>query len=133
MSDPVGIDRLKFADQRIVKALRAYGLHSLWELVELTVTAQDRRTLARSVGVSEGELLKLVRIADMCRVASLELAELLIEAGIHTPLELALRPLDYVLTVVARRASELGVEQPRLEEVEEAWRKSRLLPPLFKY
>lgn len=133
MSDPVDMDRLRFVDQRVVKSLKAYGLHSLWELVELAVTAQDRRTLARSVGVSEGELLKLVRIADMCRVASLELAELLIEAGIHTPLELALRPLDYLWMVVTRKAAELKVEQPRLEEVEEAWRKSRLLPPLFKY
>ncbi len=129
----MSIDQLRFVDQRVIKALKARGLHSLWELVELAITARDRRKLARKVGVDEGELLKLVRVADMCRVANLELAEVLVEAGIHTPLELGLRPLDYVRMMVAKKASELGVEQPRLEEVEEAWKKSKLLPPLFRY
>lgn len=129
----MSVDQLRFVEQRVVKALKAHGLHSLWELVELAITARDRRMLARKIGVSEGELLKLVRVADMCRVAGLELAEVLVEAGVHTPLELGLRPLDYVQMIVTKKASELGVKQPKPEEVEEAWKKSRLLPPLFRY
>jgi len=124
---------LRYVDRRIVEALERLGVHSLWELVELAATARERRRLARVAGVGEGELLKLVRIADMCRVARLELAELLVEAGVHTPLELAYRPPEHVYAIVVEKAGELGAEPPSFEEVREAWERARDLPRLFIY
>jgi len=124
---------LRYVDRRVVEALEGLGIHSLWELAELAVAPRDRRRLARRAGVGEGELLKLVRIADMCRVARLELAELLVEAGVHTPLELAYRSPEHVYAIVVEKAGELGAEPPSLEEVREAWERARDLPRLFIY
>jgi len=127
------IERLRFVDTRVVGALAKLGVRSLWELVELGLTACERRRLAREAGVGEGDVLKLVRIADMCRVADLELAELLVEAGVHTPLELPLRPFEVVYRMVAETAEKLGVELPSQKRVKESWRRAFNLPPLFDY
>ena len=127
------IERLRFVDTRVVGALAKLGVRSLWELVELSLTARERRRLAREAGVGEGDVLKLVRIADMCRVADLELAELLVEAGVHTPLELPLRPFEVVYRMVAETAEKLGVELPSQKRVKESWRRAFNLPPLFDY
>jgi len=127
------IERLRFVDARVVDALAKLGVRSLWELAELALTARERRKLAREAGVGEGDLLKLVRIADMCRIADLELAELLVEAGVHTPLELPLRPFEVVYRMVAEAAEKLGVEPPSQRRVEESWRRAFNLPPLFDY
>ena len=133
MSAGLSIDRLRFVDRRVVLALRKLGVSSLWELVELALTARERRRLARAAGVSEGDVLKLVRIADMCRVAEPELAELLVEAGVHTPLELPLRPFEVVYRVVVETAARLRVTPPSREEVETAQRRALELAPLFDY
>ncbi len=133
MSLKLSIDRLRFVDKRVVCALRKLGVSSLWELVELALTARERRKLARAAGVGEGDILKLVRIADMCRVAELELAELLVEAGIHTPLELPLRPDEVVHQLVVEAAARLRVTPPSREEVEAARRSAFELAPLFDY
>lgn len=133
MASSLSIERLKFADPRVVGALSALGVHSLWELVELALTARERRRLAQAAGVKEGDVLKLARIADMCRVADLELAELLVEAGVHTPLELPLRPLEVVYRMVLEAAAKLEVEPPSLESVSKAWRRAFDLVPLFDY
>ena len=129
----MSLRQLRYADRRVVEALERLGIHSLWELAVLGLTARDRRRLARRAEVSEGELLKLVRIADMCRVASVELAELLVESGINTPLELARRRLEHVYEMVTRKAVELGVEPPPLGKVEEAWRRAVKAPRLVVY
>jgi hypothetical protein len=133
VSAGLSIERLRFVDRRVVLALRKLGVSSLWELVELALTARERRRLARAAGVSEGDVLKLVRIADMCRVAEPELAELLVEAGVHTPLELPLRPLEVVYRVVVETAARLRVTPPSREEVETAQRRALELAPLFDY
>lgn len=133
VSAGLSIERLRFVDRRVVLALRKLGVSSLWELVELALTARERRRLARAAGVSEGDVLKLVRIADMCRVAEPELAELLVEAGVHTPLELPLRPLEVVYRVVVETAARLRVTPPSREEVEAAQRRALELAPLFDY
>jgi hypothetical protein len=133
VSAGLSIERLRFVDRRVVLALRKLGVGSLWELVELALTARERRRLARAAGVSEGDVLKLVRIADMCRVAEPELAELLVEAGVHTPLELPLRPLEVVYRVVVETAARLRVTPPSREEVETAQRRALELAPLFDY
>lgn len=108
-------------------------MHSLWQLVEFALTARERRLLAKRVGVEEGDVLKLARIADMCRVCDLELAELLVETGVNTPLELPLRPLDELCSMVLEKARELGVAPLDCSVLEELRRRARLLPPLFDY
>jgi hypothetical protein len=133
VSAGLSIERLRFVDRRVVLALRKLGVGSLWELVELALTARERRRLARAAGVSEGDVLKLVRIADVCRVAEPELAELLVEAGVHTPLELPLRPLEVVYRVVVETAARLRVTPPSREEIETAQRRALELAPLFDY
>lgn len=120
-------------DPDVKSAFERLGLHSLWQLVELALTARERRLLARRVGVSEGDVLKLARIADMCRLCNLGLAELLVEVGVNTPLELPLRPLDELCSMVSEKAGKLGVAPPNRGVLEELRRRSRLLPPLFDY
>lgn len=127
------MSRLRFVNPGVRAAFRRIGLRSLWQLVERGLTARGRRLLAKRAGLGEGEVLKMVRIADMCRVCSLELAELLVEAGVHTPLELPLRPLDEVWGMVSEAAQRLGVDPPDRDELEEVRRRARGLPPLFDY
>ncbi len=114
-------------------ALARAGVRSLWQLVERGLTARERRELARKAGVSEGAVLKLARVADMCRVCDVLLAELLVEAGVHTPFELPLRPLEELCVMTSSAAQRLGVPPVGWGELEEVRRRARGLPPLFDY
>jgi len=133
MSMQLRVESLRFVDQRVVLALKRVGVSGLWELVELALTARERRRLALAAGVGEGDILKLVRIADMCRVTELELAELLIEAGVHTPLELPLRPTEVVYQLAVETAAKLCATPPSRGEIEAAQRRALKLTPLFDY
>ncbi|MEM0042374.1 MAG: DUF4332 domain-containing protein [Thermofilaceae archaeon] len=133
VEDPLSLSKLRFVSADVKATLGRLGLHSLWQLVEHGLTAKERRSLAERAGLEEGVVLKLVRLADFCRVCDLELAELLVEAGAHTPFELPLRPLDELCQMVLEATQRLGVNPPSREKLEEVKGKARMLPPLFDY
>lgn len=133
MEDELSLDKLRSVKHSVKEALRRAGLRSLWQLVEHGLTARERRLLAKRIGVEVGEVLKLARVADMCRLCDVELAELLVEAGVNTPLELPLRPLRELCAAVSEASRRLGVQPPTCSELDELRKKARSLPPLFDY
>lgn len=133
MEDSLSLNRLRFVDAGVKAAFISAGIRSLWQLVEFGLTARERRFLAKRVGVKEGDVLRLARIADMCRVCNIELSELLVEAGVSTPLELPLRPLSELYAMVLEVAQKLGTEPPACSVLEESRKRARTLPPLFDY
>ncbi|MEM0318066.1 MAG: DUF4332 domain-containing protein [Thermosphaera sp.] len=133
MRDTLSLSQLRFLDHNLRVKLNRFGVHSLWQLVEHGLTARERRLLARRLGVEEGNVLKLVRLADMCRLCDIELAELLIEAGVNTPLELPYRSLSELCAMVSDAAQRFGFSPPARSELEELRKKARTLPPLFDY
>lgn len=133
MYDPLSVSRLRLLSGKEIEALRKAGLHNLWEIVERALTKRERRRLAKEVGIDEGVLLRIVRITDLCRVCNLDLAELLVEAGVCTPLELPLRHLDVLYSMVTEAAARLGLEPPDRDALEEAQLRAKDLPPLFDY
>jgi len=125
--------RISDLDEELGQLLSRIGLRHLWQLAEEAATPRDRRRLAGALGVGEGRLLRLVMVADMCRVAEPGLAKLLVEAGVYSPSELEYRRPAHVHAMVSRLAGRLGVEAPQLGEVEEACRAARGITPLFVY
>jgi len=133
VEDALSLRRLKFVEPNVKEAFGRAGIHSLWQLVEHGLTARERRLLAKKLGVKEGDVLKLARIADMCRLCDLELAELLVETGVNTPLELPFRPLSELCAMVSEAALRLSLEPPSCSKLRELRMRARSLPPLFDY
>ena len=76
--------------------LAAAKIKTTNDLLKLCCDARGRRTVSEQTGVSEGQLLKWVNLADLMRISGIgsEFSELLEAAGVDTVKELRNRNAD---------------------------------------
>ncbi|MBN1947822.1 MAG: DUF4332 domain-containing protein [Bradymonadales bacterium] len=100
---------LEFIDASVVQALEAVGIQTTEDLLARAATAEDRRRLSEETGVSELEILVLVRLAELLQVEGIgpRTAQLLRAAGVVSVADLASRnPEELALQLSAVNAVE---------------------------
>ena len=118
-------------------ALKSAGIGSVEALLEKGKTAQGRKELAASVGISEKLILEWVNHADLFRIkgVSEEYADLLEEAGVDTVVELAQRNPANLLEKMTEVNGQKNLVRrlPVLSQVESWVAQAKQLPRVITY
>jgi len=118
-------------------ALKSAGIGSVEALLEKGKTAQGRKELAASVGISEKLILEWVNHADLFRIkgVSEEYADLLEEAGVDTVVELAQRNPANLLEKMTEVNGQKNLVRrlPVLSQVESWVAQAEQLPRVITY
>ena len=118
-------------------ALKSAGIGSVEALLEKGKTAQGRKELAASVGISEKLILEWVNHADLFRIkgVSEEYADLLEEAGVDTVVELAQRNPTHLLEKMTEVNGQKNLVRrlPVLSQVESWVAQAKQLPRVITY
>jgi predicted flap endonuclease-1-like 5' DNA nuclease len=134
---PLALSKLRGLTLPVRAALKRRGIATCERLLRAAGRAGDRDRLAREAGVDPGELLALVRRADLARVDGIGtvFGLMLEELGVHdVPVLAAQGPAD--LHARLRRHNEeerIARRAPTPEEVERWVAQARSLPALVSY
>jgi predicted flap endonuclease-1-like 5' DNA nuclease len=120
-----------------VNRLAKAGIRSLQALFKRGATSKGRREIANQSGIDERAILDWVSRADMLRVRGIghTYAELLEQAGVDTPVELAHRAPQnlYQRLIQVNREKNLLRRTPSLKQVEDWVHTARNLPRVVEY
>jgi len=123
--------------EKYMVALKSAGIGSVEALLEKGKTAQGRKELAESVGISEKLILEWVNHADLFRIkgVSEEYADLLEEAGVDTVVELAQRNPANLLEKMTEVNGQKNLVRrlPVLSQVESWVAQAEQLPRVITY
>jgi len=123
--------------EKYMVALKSAGIGSVEALLEKGKTAQGRKELAASVGISEKLILEWVNHADLFRIkgVSEEYADLLEEAGVDTVVELAQRNPANLLEKMTEVNGQKNLVRrlPVLSQVESWVAQAEQLPRVITY
>ena len=131
------VSKLRGLAPRVRAALKRHRVTTCGQLLRAAGGARDRDRLARVAGIDPGELLALVRRADLARVAGIGtvFGLMLEDLGVRDVPALAARdPAGLHARLFAHNREErLARRSPTPEEVEGWVRQARALPPLVSY
>ena len=131
------VSKLRGLAPRVRAALKRHRVTTCGQLLRAAGGAQDRDRLARVAGIDPGELLALVRRADLARVDGLGtvFGLMLEDLGVRdVPALAAQGPAELHARLFAyNREERLARRSPTPGEVESWVRQARALPPLVSY
>ena len=117
--------------------LRAAGVGSLEELLQLGSKRARRAELARDCEISEALILRWVNMADLCRIRGIggQYAELLEAAGVDTVKELRNRNAENLTVKLRELNGEKGLtgNTPSLTQVRDWIEQASRLSPVVEY
>jgi len=131
------VSKLRGLAPRVRAALKRHRVTTCGQLLRAAGGARDRDRLAREAGIDPGELLALVRRADLARVAGIGtvFGLMLEDLGVRDVPALAARdPAGLHARLFAHNREErIARRSPTPEEVEGWVRQARALPALVSY
>ena len=134
---PKGLKYIEGIGDVYRQKLHEAGITNVEELLEKGSTAQGRKEIVKTTGISEKLVLRWVNMADLYRIQGIgkEYAELLEAAGVDTVPELAQRvPANLLEKMTAANAQKKMVRRlPDLSQVESWVAQAKSLPRVITY
>ncbi|KAB7728109.1 DUF4332 domain-containing protein [Rudanella paleaurantiibacter] len=133
----VNLGELKGITDAVLNLLKAQGLGTSEELLEVAKTPEGRKDLSKTIGVDATMILDIANRADLARVKGIGrvYSDLMEEAGVDTVKELAQRvPANlHAKLIEINSKRQLTQRPPSLDQVADFINQAKSLPATLEY